>query len=281
VKGRKNWAYHLARRVEKGDLPDWKWSKITAYDAVRAGVITDEEVAAAKRELPEAAFRELYLAEPSEDGANPFGLTHIAACVIPPSTEPPAVFGVDLAKSQDWTVVIGLDARGRVCVFERWQHAPWEATVSKILGLIGDFPALVDSTGVGDPIVETLRRRGGNVEGFKFTVTTRQQLMEGLALAIQQREVGFPEGLIRLELESFGYEQSRTGVRYAAPEGERDDCAVALALAVERARRHTPFYAVWTGRREVSLDDFEGDLVEYYRKKREDPEWGWGPSRLN
>jgi hypothetical protein len=30
------------------------------------------------------------------------------------------VFGVDLAKSVDWTVVIGLDALGRVCALDRW-----------------------------------------------------------------------------------------------------------------------------------------------------------------
>ena len=79
VKGRRNWAYDLARRVQAGSLPDWKYSKITAHDAVKAGIITAAEVEAAKRELPDAVFRELYLAEPSEDGANPFGIQHIAA----------------------------------------------------------------------------------------------------------------------------------------------------------------------------------------------------------
>lgn len=81
VKGRKNWAYALARRVEAGGLPGWGYAKITAHDAVRAGIISADEVASAKRELPEHVFKELYLAEPSEDGANPFGLQHIAACV--------------------------------------------------------------------------------------------------------------------------------------------------------------------------------------------------------
>jgi len=33
------------------------------------------------------------------------------------------------------------------------------------------------------------------------------------------------------ELESFGYEVTRAGFRYAAPEGLHDDCVMALGLA--------------------------------------------------
>jgi hypothetical protein len=41
--------------------------------------------------------------------------------------------------------------------------------------------------------------------------------------------------LIRHELEAFEFQYTRTGVRYAAPEGLTDDAVCALALAV-RAR---------------------------------------------
>lgn len=55
--------------------------------------------------------------------------------------------------------------------------------------------------------------------------------MEGLAVAIQKQEIGFPEGVITHELESFEYEYTRTGVRYSAPSGMHDDAVCALALA--------------------------------------------------
>ncbi len=65
--------------------------------------------------------------------------------------------------------------------------------------------------------------------------------MEGLAVAIQKREVIFPDGPIRLELENFEYEYSRTGVKYTAPEGMHDDCVCALALAnIHRTRAIRP-----------------------------------------
>ncbi len=236
VKGRKNWSFNLARKVEAGSLPGWRYAKITCHDAVKEGIITAEEVEAAKRELPDAVFRELYLAEPSEDGSNPFGLTHIAACIADLSTKPAKVYGIDLAKSVDWTVVIGLDEDGKVCVFERWQHEPWDRTQARILALVGDTPALVDSTGVGDPVVEGMAKNAPNIEGFKFTSGSKQQIMEGLAVVIQRHAAGFPDGVIRQELESFEYEATRTGVRYTAQEGLHDDCVCALALAHEKAR---------------------------------------------
>lgn len=281
VKGRKNWAYHLARRVEAGSLPGWRYAKITAADAVKAGLITAAEVEAAKRELPEHVFRELYLAEPSEDGSNPFGLQHIAACVGPLSSAKPEVFGVDLGKSLDWTVVIGLDRDRRPCVFERWQHKPWEATVDLIHSLVGSQPALVDSTGVGDPIVETLQREAGNIEGFKFTQVSKQQLMEGLCLSVQRRGVGVLDGPMRAELEAFEYEPTRTGVRYAAPEGMHDDCVVALALANERGRRYFDVGVVICNPLARPALAPIGDIHAWFAEQRKDINWGFEPLRWN
>jgi hypothetical protein len=125
-------------------------------------------------------------------------------------------------------------------VFERWQHEPWSVTTDRVGRLVGSMPALIDSTGVGDPIVEELDRRLPQVEGFKFTQTSKQQLMEGLAAGIQQRQVFYPEGPVRQELESFEYEPTRTGVRDTAPEGMHDDCVVALALMHRMRQARVP-----------------------------------------
>lgn len=237
VKGRKNWAYQLARRAEAGE-PGMRYAKITAWDAVEAGVLDRSEIEDARRQLPENVFRELYLAEASDDEGNPFGINAIRRQVAPLSTADPDVWGWDLAKSVDWTVGIGLDANGHTCRFERFQR-PWEETEHAIVTATGQARALVDSTGVGDPILERLQRAGRSFQGFKFTAPSKQQLMEGLAVAIQQGEVWFPDGPIRAELEAFEYVYTRAGVRYSAPEGMHDDCVCGLALAVQ-ARSHRP-----------------------------------------
>ena len=63
--------------------------------------------------------------------------------------------------------------------------------------------------------------------------------MEGLAVAIQRKEIRFPEGPIVQELLAYEYQYTRLGVRYSAAEGLHDDCVCALALAVQQ-RQHLP-----------------------------------------
>lgn len=234
VKGRKNWFYNLARRAESGE-PGMVYSKVTAWDAVKAGVLDEAEIKDAQRLLPEHVFKELYLAEASEDGSNPFGMAAIAACVAPLSAYPAVRWGIDLAKSTDWTVIIGLDDAGSTSSFDRFQR-PWEETVPAIVNRVSGY-AHIDATGVGDPIVERLQRlRPGVFTPFVFSQSSKQKLMEGLAVAIQHREITFPEGVIVNELETFEYVYTRTGVHYSAPPGMHDDTVMALGLAVESQR---------------------------------------------
>lgn len=196
--------------------------------------IDPTEIDDARNDLPALAFSQEYMAEFSDNIANPFGYAYIQLCVKPLSTKPVVCFGVDLAKYTDWTVIIGLDSRGDVAHFERFQH-DWRTTTNIINCLPHHVPLAIDSTGVGDPIGEEIAR-GRNVDLFKFTAQSKQQLMEGLAVKIQRGEVGYPDGMIKEELENFEYVYSRTGVKYSAPSGLHDDCVCALALA---ASKHT------------------------------------------
>ncbi|MGH6878780.1 MAG: terminase large subunit domain-containing protein, partial [Rhizomicrobium sp.] len=184
VKGKKNWFYKLARRAQKGDAV-MAYHKLTAVDAIRAGVISQAEVEDARATMPEHVFRELYYAEASEDGSNPFGDSHIDACLAPLSNKPPRWWGWDFAKKLDYTVGIALDEDGKVCRFERFQHVPWGETMNRVVSWTGNTPALADSTGVGDPIVEQIQRQlGQTFQGYQFTSPSKQKLMEGLAVGI-------------------------------------------------------------------------------------------------
>lgn len=239
VKGRKNWFFLGCRKAESGEA-DHIYRKITALDAVAAGVFPMEELEDARRALPEAVFKELYLCEASDDGGNPFGLKYIRQNIAPVSNKAPVVYGADLAKSVDWTVLHPLDEDGVTTGgFTRFQ-LPWKETMGRIRMTCGNTYTVMDSTGVGDPIVEQLQGPGMNVVGMKFTAQSKQMLMEGLAVAIQQGEVQYPDGVIVSELESFEYEYTRTGVKYTAPEGSHDDCVIALALAVHARNSRPP-----------------------------------------
>jgi hypothetical protein len=206
---------------------DWQSFQFSTYDNP---FIDKSEVDDARLQLPEIVFEQEYMANPMENAANPFGSAYIKQCVFPMSTQPVKVYGVDLAKSMDFTVITGLDQNGSVCYFDRFQK-DWRQTKQTITNLV-KAPILIDSTGVGDPIFEDLQQDGLNITGYKFSSTTKQQLMEGLASAIQQRKITYPDGPIVKELEIFEYQYTQHGVKYSAPSGFHDDCVMSLALAI-------------------------------------------------
>jgi len=226
----KNYFYSLFMKDEQG----WESFKFTTYDNP---YIDKTEIDEARTQLPEAVFEQEYMANPMENAANPFGSSQIRSCIQPLSTREIVSFGIDLAKSTDFTAIIGLDSGGNVAYFDRFQM-DWNSTKQAILQL-PKKPMLIDSTGVGDPIVEDLQREGRHIMGLKFTQVSKQQLMLGLQTAIQSRKIGYPEGHIVKELEVFEYQYSATGVKYSAPSGFHDDCVMALALAYQNLSQNT------------------------------------------
>ena len=205
---------------------DWKSFKYTTYDNP---FIKVSEIDDAKSSLPMSAFEQEFMANPSENAANPFGINFIRQNIQTISNNNPICYGIDLAKSYDYSVILGLDANGSVCSIDRFQ-SDWSTTKAKIRGL-ANVPKLIDATGVGDPIVEELQSEDYLIEGFKFTSTSKQQLMEGLVSSIQQGNVKYPDGIIVDELSIFEYVYTAHGVKYSAPNGMHDDCVCALALA--------------------------------------------------
>lgn len=236
VTNRRNWFYRLSRLAETGQFQA-HYAKLTAWDAVEAGVLEEDEILDAKAMLPDHVFRALYLAEPAEDDLNPFGIENIHACAVLPSfsSENAVCWGWDLAKKRDYTVGVGLDWNGRVTNFVRWKGVDWPDQIERIRGTTGHVRALVDSTGLGDPIMDQLRKQSPNFTGSVLTSKSKQQHIERLATAVQAQKVLWPATgaceTLTSEMEEFTYEATRTGVRYTAPEGFHDDCVIALAFA--------------------------------------------------
>lgn len=66
-KGSANWGHKLAMK-SKNDS-NYAYFRITAWDAVRAGILDEEEVLQAQRDLPPFMFKALYLAEGDVDNS--------------------------------------------------------------------------------------------------------------------------------------------------------------------------------------------------------------------
>ena len=243
VRGRSNRHYQWSRRGEAGE-PGFGYHRITADDAVAAGVFDAADVDMARRSLPDAIFRELYYCEPADDGANPFGIDAIrAACELgngKPSGGRVAVWGLDIARKRDWAVLVGLDHARHVAVLHRWHGLSYSALVEAVVGVVGRASkscVFFDATGVGDAVGDQLAAARVWCEPFVFTSASKQGLMEGLALALQQGRTTVLDGPHRAELEAFEYDVRQNRVVYGAPSGVHDDCVCAHALAWYGAER--------------------------------------------
>jgi len=231
-RGRRHGFMVLFNRGNDPHDPDWASFRAKTLDNP---YIPPEEVEAARRELPPEVFAQEFEGIPTDDGANPFGLEAIRRAVDghePAAKHGPAVvYGVDLARSLDFTVVCGLDAYRRVVFLERWQ-APWAVTKQKVRDIAGQTPIVADATGVGDAIVADLQAMGVDVTPHIFTQPSKLRLMQRLVAAFQGNELQIPDGWLINELEAFEFTYTATGVKYEAPSGEHDDGVMALALAL-------------------------------------------------
>lgn len=144
------------------------------------------------------------------------------------------IIGVDLAKHQDYTVIFVADPRvNKIVKKYRWQHLDWDLQIQRVAEIATQWSAktLIDSTGVGDPVYDYLKK-AIHIEPFRFTNENKSQLIQKLIVDIERQNIKFPydESLID-ELHSYRFERTSSGkLTYNARSGKHDDQVIALAL---------------------------------------------------
>jgi len=227
----------------KGDPENW-FSQVLTVDDTQA--ITKEALERERKEMPQAMFEQEYYCKFLE-GAGSF-FRRVLENVSEDGKDHSLhrfQLGVDLAKYQDWTVITPFCLTCfRVLPQERFNQVDWNLQKSRIEAAALRYNSarvVVDSTGVGDPIAEDLMRTNLSVEPFKFTETTRRQVLDNAAVMLEQDRIRLPndEGLIA-ELQSFMFTLTETGkVRVGCAEGLTDDRVMSLALALHGATEPT------------------------------------------
>ena len=231
----KNWGFQLYTRGLDPEQSDYKSFAFSSYTNP---YLDPKEIDEFKRDMPELAYRQEILGEFLDDVGSVF--RHIRDCIYGSLKEPEAgkryVVGCDLAKHTDFTVICVMDERGHLCFFDRFSQLDWVFQSKRIIDICRRYNnarLLIDSTGVGDPIYDQLRRSAIPVEGYKFTNASKKDLIENLSIAIENKTISYPDIPVLLsELGLYGYKISPAGVTsYNAPEGYHDDSVIALALA--------------------------------------------------
>jgi len=199
---------------------------------------TPQEIEAAQRAMTQEAFKQEMLAEFIEGAGAVFRNINILVrgSLLTEPRDGRYVLAADLAKHQDFTVILIGDLNtNQVVYYERFNQIDWGLQKSRIIAAYNKFKCvkgIVDATGVGDSIFDDLISAGLDVEGFKFTSASKQELVSNLSVAMDNMSIHYPhiETLLD-ELSIFAYEQRANGsFSYSAPDGYHDDTVMALGL---------------------------------------------------
>jgi len=250
----KGWFYELFMRGKRGDPNVASWSAPSSSNPH----LDKDLIEAERSRLPERVFRQEYGGEFIEGSGSVF--RNVRECATGSWREPQGkqfdVYyhaGLDLAKIEDFTVLAVLNADRHVVAVDRFHRIDWSQQVQRIVALTNRYHnavTLVDSTGAGEPIFETLRAEGCRARAYPFTQKSKAALIDNLSLLLEQKLIVlpraelWPEGID--ELEAFEFSVTETGtVRMSAPYGAHDDCVMALALAAWELRPTKPVPGIY------------------------------------
>jgi hypothetical protein len=162
--GISNWVHRLKEKAKTDN--QYEYFKVTCWDAVAEGIIDEEEVLQAKKDLPEKIFKELYEAEQSEDEGQLivnesivklFSNTHIEIGI--------KYITADIARlGKDKTVIFVWDGL-RVCEVVEMQVSRVDESVIEINKLADKYNVnrnniIVDEDGVGGGVKDYLKCLG-------------------------------------------------------------------------------------------------------------------------
>lgn len=237
----RNWFWQLYQLGLDPEELNWQSWHYTSYDNP---LLDPEEIDDIRRNTPGRVFEQEYMAQFLEDGGAVF--RNLQACIIEPeggeeaveeTPKPQVVFGVDWARHNDYTVVVAIDTKTHeVLEIDRFNQIDWTLQRGRLTTMYERWQPVVihaESNSIGEPNIEELQKQGLPVQGFTTTAASKAQIINALALAFEQNDIGIPNDPVLIgELQAYTVERLPSGnLRYTAPAGLHDDTVIALALA--------------------------------------------------
>jgi hypothetical protein len=229
----RNWFWQCYQLGLDPKEPDWASWHYTSYDNP---LLSRKDIEDIRRNTPERVFSQEYLAEFLDDGGAVF--RNLKACIIaePQRSQRGLVFGVDLGRSNDYTVITVLDmGTNQVIDIDRFSETGWELQRARMLAMWQKYKpeTILIEENFNDSFAERLSSDGLPIQQFRTTAQSKQQIINSLALAFEQASIGIPDNATLLgELQSYTMEKLPSGMfRYTAPSGLHDDMVMSLALA--------------------------------------------------
>ena len=229
----RNWFWRLHQRGQD-DGGDWQSFSFPTSDNP---YIEASEIEAARHDLPERIYAQEYEARFLEDGGGVFRRVLDAVNGDSVPDEGRYIIGCDWGRTNDATAFCVVEINsGCVVELDRMTKTDYQTQVSRLHALWGRYPGaeiIAETNAMGGPIVEALQNAGLPVTPFTTTNQSKQQIIDGLALAFERGDIHIPRDPTLIgELQAYESKRLPSGaMRYSSPEGMHDDTVIALALA--------------------------------------------------
>ncbi|MCD6466225.1 terminase family protein [Candidatus Bathyarchaeota archaeon] len=255
---------------------DPKFSKhiVTWRDAVEAGLMKQDFIEQMRTLLPAERFQREFEAKFVEDSDAWLPQSLIVKCIDSMLTpyaftdSPSGVFyvGVDFGKHQDYSVAAVAEREDDIIKIVHVHRFPLETEYASVIGYVKSLcdrwrtikAVYADVTGVGDYIVEDMRKSGiPSVQGILFTVKSKEEMATILKETMRNGRLKIPytpaksirDIDLTAELNAERFELTKTGhIKFSHPENTHDDVFWAVTLAVYAASRSAGALEVSTGR---------------------------------
>lgn len=249
----KNFLYGLSLRGEDQEQSTYLSLKGSSYNTP---YITKEELDEARDTLPEDIYRQEILAEFIDSGGEVFKDID-NYCKIPQFNNPQGktYAGLDLGRSNDYTVLTILDENGNVVYIYRDRHKPWNVIVAEVVRLIKKYKCVlfVEVNNIGDVIYEQIKAQYNNTHPFVTTNNSKQNIIEDLIYGLNNNNLTLPTKELfsplyhELRVFTFEYNPKSRSIRYGAQDGHHDDCVMSLAIAYNslKQKKTTGSYYVY------------------------------------
>jgi len=218
-----NYPNHASVKMEQGDNP----------------YIDVEEIAAAKRSLPDSIFRAEYLGEFLEGESQVFQNFNANTFERWPKPQGKCYIGVDLAQTGDYTVATVIDASGAVVEIYRDNHKEWETMQANIIQLARKYTAtvMIETNSMGSVVLEGIKKKYQDTHGFNTSNQSKRDIVESLIMGFNEGTVKIPSATLlpelhrELEVFEMTYNPQTRSVKYAARNNFHDDMVISLCIA--------------------------------------------------
>ena len=232
----KNWFHELYQLARSNDYDNYIAYTGSSYDTPYIDI---GEIGDAKRTLPPNVFQQEYLAKFIDSGGEVF--SNLESNIMPTwgQNNSKIYCGVDLGKQEDFTVATFMNAQGKVVDIYRANAQEWTTMTGEIIKRIKQYNAtvMIEVNSIGDVIFEQVKSQWADTHPFMTTSKSKNEIIEGLILDMNEDTIGIPDALtfapLLSELEVFTYEYNpkTRNIRYGHPSGLHDDCVISLAIA--------------------------------------------------